>query len=228
MSQPELQCAFCEQTSSRPQGLAAHVRSRHPREYPRWLKTPTRFANAKNGSLAPKAAQSGPPAGLQETIGDSRVPSLAEVQANTKADPLKRAQTTLRCAFCEQTFSRSQGLAAHIRSRHPKQYQKWLKTPTRLADAKNDSVAPAANRPEPPAELQEPMGEVRVSSYAEVHVNPALDLLKQAHSQLIERKQGIEAELARLSGLTKDLEAVNSQIQALDKALGAFESAPVS
>ena len=63
-----------------------------------------------------------------------------------------------------------------------------------------------------------------VSSPRAVEANPALDLLKKAHTQLVERKQNIEAELARLTELTKELETVNTQTQALDKTLGVFES----
>ena len=130
------------------------------------------------------------------------------------------------CAFCQQTSSRTQGLAAHIRNRHPKQYPKWLKTPSRLADAQK-TVTPVAARPAPkaPAELQAVHTEL--SSVPAVAPNPALDLLKRAHAQLIERKQSIEAELARMADLTKELEAVNAQIQALDKTLGVFEPRPV-
>jgi hypothetical protein len=130
---------------------------------------------------------------------------------------LKMSQPELQCPFCEQTSSRPQGLAAHIRSRHPKQYPKWLKTPSRLADAANQ-------QPEPPAIPQAVHAEAPVSSPPAVEANPALDLLKKAHAQLIARRQNIEAELARLTGLTKELETINTQIQALDKTLGVFES----
>jgi hypothetical protein len=127
------------------------------------------------------------------------------------------SQSEMQCPFCEQTSSRSQGLAAHIRSRHPKQYPKWLKTPSRLADA-------AKQPPKPPAIAQAVHAEAPVSSPPAVEANPALDLLKKAHAQLLERKQSIESELARLTSLTKELETINTQIQALDKTLGVFES----
>ena len=146
----------------------------------------------------------------------------------------KMPQHELQCPFCEQTSSRSQGLAAHIRSRHPKQYPKWLKTPSRLADASKGAVAPEAatqppaKQPEPPAISQAIQAEAPVSALPAVEANPALDLLKKAHGQLVERKQSIEAELSRLTGLTKELETINTQIQALDKTLGVFESRTTS
>jgi hypothetical protein len=121
-------------------------------------------------------------------------------------------------------------LAAHIRSRHPKQYPKWLKTPSRIADASNGAMAPRtatqppARQPEPPAIAHAIQAEAAVSTPQTVAANPALDLLKKAHSHLVERKQNIEAELSRLTGLTKDLETINTQIQALDKTLGVFEA----
>jgi hypothetical protein len=141
-------------------------------------------------------------------------------------------QQELRCPFCEQTSSRSQGLAAHIRNRHAKQYPKWLKTPTRLADASNGAVAPRVAtqpaQPEPPAIAQAIQAEAAVSVPQTIAANPALDLLKQAHRQLVERRQSIESELSRLTGLTKELETINTQIQALDKTLGVFESRTTS
>lgn len=133
------------------------------------------------------------------------------------------------CPFCQQTSPRPQGLAAHIRNRHPKQYPKWLKTPSRLVDAQKGAIAPDA--PEAAGQVAEPETAVqpqavkvaaRVSSPRSVEASPALDLLNKAHTQLIERKRSIEAEIAHLSDLTKELETVNTQIQALDKALGAF------
>jgi hypothetical protein len=117
-------------------------------------------------------------------------------------------------------------LAAHIRIRHPKQYPKWLKTPSRIADAQKGAKATgnAQQVPEPPAQPQAVDHEAAVSFPPAMELNPALGLLKKAHSQLIDRKQSIEAELARLTDLTKELETVNTQVQALDKALGVFES----
>ena len=119
-------------------------------------------------------------------------------------------QQELQCPFCKQTSSRSQGLAAHIRSRHAKQYPKWLKTPNRLVDASNGAVAPKVAtqppQPEPPAIVQAIQTEAPVSAPQNVAANPALDLLKQAHRQLVERRQSIEGELSRLTGLTKELD----------------------
>jgi hypothetical protein len=116
-------------------------------------------------------------------------------------------------------------LAAHIRNRHAKQYPKWLKTPSRLADAQKAGALPeAAQRsPETPAQSQAVGGEGTVLSHLAMEGNPTLDLLKRAHAQLIGHKQNLEAELARLTDLTKDLETVNTQIQALDKTLGVFK-----
>jgi hypothetical protein len=130
-----------------------------------------------------------------------------------------------QCPFCEQTSLRPQGLAAHVRYRHPKQYPKWLKTPSRLADATKGTLAPkvAKQVPAPPAQPRAVPGEATVSSPPPAS-NPALDLLKKAHAQLIDRKQSIEAELARRSDLTKELDTVNTQIQALEKTLGVFEA----
>lgn len=96
--------------------------------------------------------------------------------------------------------------------------------PNRIADAEKtsaspESIAPPASAPSvaplpPPAPVLSPLP---------ADCNPALDLLKQAYAELVSRKESIEAQLARVSHLTKELETVNSQIQALDKTLGVFE-----
>jgi prefoldin subunit 5 len=59
---------------------------------------------------------------------------------------------------------------------------------------------------------------------AATEANPALDLLEKAHAHLIDRKRSIEADLARLTDLTNELDAINTQIQALDKTLGVFKA----
>lgn len=139
-------------------------------------------------------------------------------------------QPLLQCPFCELTSSRAQGLAAHIRGRHAKQYPKWLKTPSRLEDAAKAPVAakPMKPAPEPPAIAQAVQAKARMASHPAVEANPALDLLKKAHAQLLERRQSIEAELARLAKLTTELETVNTHIEALEKTLGVFESKAVA
>ena len=117
-------------------------------------------------------------------------------------------------------------MAAHIRGRHPKQYPKWLKTPSRLADASKGAAAAKAAEPRVVAKAVN--DETAVSDPGAVEANPTLDLLRKAHAQLLERKQSVEAELARLTGLTKELETINTQIQSLDKTLGVFESRATS
>jgi len=53
--------------------------------------------------------------------------------------------------------------------------------------------------------------------------NPTMDLLNQAHVQLRTRKQAIEAELARLDDLNKELQLVDARIESLDKTLSVFQ-----
>jgi hypothetical protein len=128
----------------------------------------------------------------------------------------------LQCPFCERTSSRPQGLASHIRNSHPKLYPKWLKTPSRLVDAQKSATPSKGAKPK--ALAAEPHVEDAGQPVAatDVATNPTLDLLKEARVQLIERKQKIEADLARMTDLTKELETVNTQIEALDKTLGVF------
>ena len=135
-------------------------------------------------------------------------------------------QHVLHCRFCEQISSRPQGLAAHIRNRHPKQYPKWLKTPTRLDDARNSRTpaSKSAAESDGPSRDQTSAAASPVPTPIAAVENPTLDLLRQVHGQLLERKQSIEADLVRLNNLTKELEAVNTQLEALDKTLGLFQS----
>src|ERR1017187_6844145 len=132
-------------------------------------------------------------------------------------------KSQLRCPFCEQTSTRPQGLAAHVRYRHTKQYPKWLKTPSRLADAQN-VITPATKAQttqlQPVAPAAKGDGEVASVPAAAIQ---ALDLLKKAHAQLVERRQSIQADLARMADLTKELDAVNTQIEALEQTLGVFQ-----
>src|ERR1700683_3866448 len=147
--------------------------------------------------------------------------------ANSRRRPLLRYRSSMtssdfHCPFCEQTSPRPQGLAAHIRNRHPKQYPKWLKVPTHIEDAQKAGAAPESiEQPPEPSTVPSPAA-VPTPLPAGV-ATPALDLLKKAHAELVSRKESIEAELARVSHLTKELEILNTQIQALDQTLGVFE-----
>lgn len=52
----------------------------------------------------------------------------------------------------------------------------------------------------------------------------ALRLLNQARQQLLDRKQTIESQLARLEELRTELGRVTSQIESLDGTLGVFKA----
>jgi flagellar motility protein MotE (MotC chaperone) len=54
--------------------------------------------------------------------------------------------------------------------------------------------------------------------------NPTFHLLSDTLSQLQQRKQTVEKELARFDDLRKELEAANAEIESLEKTLGLFES----
>lgn len=132
-----------------------------------------------------------------------------------------------QCPFCEQSSPKPQGLTAHIRNRHPKHYPKWLKTPTRLTDAKNGSATvKEPSPPESPREASAVQNEVPVPASAQT--DSALELLKKAHAELSGRKRTIETELAHMTELTKELETVNAQIQALDSTLNVFQARAVA
>ena len=131
------------------------------------------------------------------------------------------AQQEWQCPFCETTSSRPQGLAAHIRYGHPKQYQKWLKDPQRLAQALKAVSATPPGKPlkRPPTAVPEP-AEPRPAPGAD---NPTLELLNEAHSQLTTRKRTIESELARFDELKKELETIDAQMQSLEQTLSIFQ-----
>jgi chaperonin cofactor prefoldin len=54
--------------------------------------------------------------------------------------------------------------------------------------------------------------------------NPTFQLLSDTLSQLQQRKQTVEKELARFDDLRKELEAANAEIDSLEKTMGIFES----
>ena len=131
------------------------------------------------------------------------------------------AQQEWQCPFCETTSSRPQGLAAHIRYGHAKQYQKWLKDPQRLAQALKTASATPPGKPlkRPPTPVPEP-AEPRPAPGAD---NPTLELLNEAHRQLSARKRTIETELARFDELKKELETIDAQMQSLEQTLSIFQ-----
>src|SRR4051794_18731868 len=68
MPNQELQCPFCEKTSSRGTGLASHIRGSHPKQYPGWKKSRGNAPRAQAaGSPARVAAM---PGGLQGIIAN--------------------------------------------------------------------------------------------------------------------------------------------------------------
>jgi hypothetical protein len=83
----------------------------------------------------------------------------------------------------------------------------------------------AKSTPESPAQPQAVHGEATVRSHpTTTQANPTLDLLEKAHAHLLDRNGSIEAELARQTDLTNELDTINTQIRALDKTLGVFKA----
>jgi hypothetical protein len=150
----------------------------------------------------------------------------------------------LQCPFCTTISTRGTGLSSHIRSQHPREYEKWTKNPGRIADAavatspgivsgktssarrakplRVDVTAGTAGRP--PAEPS-----VKVSSPAAKQGardgggDDTRRLVQKAYDQLSARKHSIEAELARIEALRAEHEAVTARVAALDQALKAFQ-----
>src|SRR5665811_1823810 len=80
MAHQESQCPSCPKTLTRPQSLAAHIRSGHAKQYPKWLKNPQRLQDAL------KAATQQPPEQAQ-------APESPVVSQPTDAAPLRAPQT---------------------------------------------------------------------------------------------------------------------------------------
>jgi hypothetical protein len=134
-------------------------------------------------------------------------------------------QQQWNCPFCTTSSLRPQGLAAHIRYGHSKQYQKWLNNPQRLKEAQQAVSSASADAAPIPSAARGP------EQVEPVHTPPIADsstaqLLHQAHAQLIARKRVIEAELARLDELKKELQTVEVQLESLDKTLAVFQQQP--
>lgn len=133
-------------------------------------------------------------------------------------------QIELQCPYCDTTSARPQGLAAHVRNRHPKQYPKWLKTPTRFQPASKGaaSTAQPVSKTAEASDVVETAPVQEAASSTRPQVEPAIDLLNKAHENLIARRGEIEKELSRFDDLKKELEQVNIQLESLDKTLGVF------
>src|ERR1700722_13969056 len=133
----------------------------------------------------------------------------------------------LQCPFCEKTSTAPQGLSAHVRNNHQKQYPKWIKNPNRFQPVQ-------ANLPKQPESVRrapktQPGARGREASQtsapppADPTGDGALQLVNQAREQLVDRKRVIEAQLAHVETLRTELERVNAQIESLDSALGVFK-----
>jgi hypothetical protein len=134
-----------------------------------------------------------------------------------------------QCPFCEKTSPARQGIVAHIRLHHKKQYTKWIKNPNRLEtlepkpQARTKTVKKQPTPPEPAAAVAEPTRAAEPVLSAPTG-DGALGLLNQARQQLLDRKQTIEAELAKMEALRLELQQIDAQISSLDGTLGVFET----
>ena len=149
----------------------------------------------------------------------------------------------LQCPFCATISTRGTGLSSHIRSQHPREYRKWNKNPTKLADAAaaarakgSADTALAQPVPSPPIDVTagakrrpqaQPRGDASALTvergFGAADGNAAGALVQQAYDQLNARKQSIEAELGRIEALRAEHEAVASQVAALEEAMRAFQ-----
>jgi hypothetical protein len=150
----------------------------------------------------------------------------------------------LQCPFCTTISTRGTGLSSHIRSQHPREYGKWKKNPSRLADAASAASSGKVSAKTPSVNPVQPLpvhmtAEARRSPRAESRDDlsaPAVGqgsggaggddargLVQKAYHQLSARKQSIEAELARIEVLRADHERVTAQVAALDEAMKAFQ-----
>src|ERR1700759_4956371 len=77
-----LQCPFCEKTSSAPQGLSAHVRNGHPKQYPKWSKDPNRLK-----AVRAKSQEHHEPEKPKVSIAEPPKTSLQNVQASESHSP---------------------------------------------------------------------------------------------------------------------------------------------
>lgn len=132
-----------------------------------------------------------------------------------------------KCPFCSSTSSRPQGLAAHIRYGHVKQYPKWLKNPNRIEEARQGALQETeteASKEQAPELAAESVEGVQLA--AQSSENPTEQLLVQAQAQLVARKSVIEAELARLDDLREEIKTIEKQLESLNSTLAIFRPEP--
>lgn len=149
----------------------------------------------------------------------------------------------LQCPFCTTISTRGTGLSSHVRSQHAREYGKWNKNPSKLADAaaaalprkasaKTSLVDPVRPLVDVTAKVTrgqraQPSGNVSALAVQQGSRDPggndAHRLVQKAYDQLSARKQSIEAELARIEALRTEHETVTAQVAALDEAMKAFQ-----
>src|SRR5437868_4016157 len=60
----------------------------------------------------------------------------------------------LQCPFCSTVSTRGTGLSSHVRTQHPREYEKWNKNPNRLLEAA--AAASAQKEPRKTSPLARP------------------------------------------------------------------------
>jgi len=141
-------------------------------------------------------------------------------------NPIKKRQNKkLNCPHCGQIFQRAQGLAGHIRYKHAAVVSKAAQ-PTAKKNGNAvpalEPVAPLLGPGESPSETKSVPTTASVSAAQGVPNNGAHEHLKTALEALSQRQQQIDAKLTRMEALQSEKEMIRKQLDAVNTALQAF------
>ena len=134
---------------------------------------------------------------------------------------VQKQNKKLTCPHCGQTFGRAQALGGHIRFKHPSIPS------SEAAQAEVKEVAAPPTRKRVPAPESSPLS-VNSPTFASeaqpaaMSKNGAHEHLKTALKELTERSRQIDEELSRMEALQAEKELIRKQIDAVNSALQAF------
>jgi uncharacterized Zn finger protein (UPF0148 family) len=191
-----LQCPLCDATSLRGTGLTAHIRARHPKEYPNWIKDPNRIQAALNAAKPNKAAMANKPAGKLQSAVTGRIV----------------------CPDCGRTFKTQAALGGHRAYLHktaPKKAQSAR--PQMVAPASRDNVGKKSA-----TSSKEESPDIAIATAASPILNTPEEHLRAAREALVARDQQIEDELKRVTDLQAEKERVRRELDAVNTALEVF------
>lgn len=137
---------------------------------------------------------------------------------------VQKQNKKLTCPHCGQTFGRAQALGGHIRFKHGS-ISSSLPAQAEAGKAKNVAAPPTPERVPAPESSPLSIATPAATSEAQpgvVSSDGAHEHLKTALEKLTQRSRQIDEELSRMEALQAEKELIRKQIEAVNSALQAF------